>query len=67
MAHNRGKFTICGAFLAGRKCRLLRDELETEGVDCCDLKTAACEGQPAINVCVGKSKKGTTKEQTRLL
>ncbi|CAJ1048375.1 Beta-enolase [Xyrichtys novacula] len=57
MANDRKDFAINGAYLGGKRCRLIRDQLEMEGVNCCDLKTAAgADGSNPVNVCVGKSK-----------
>ncbi|XP_074555163.1 profilin-1 [Halichoeres trimaculatus] len=46
-----------GACLAGKKCRLIRNQMEFEGVYCCDLKTAAAADGSTVSVCVGKTNK----------
>nr|XP_020481522.1 profilin-2-like [Labrus bergylta] len=55
MAHDRKDFPINGAFLAGRKCRFLRDQMDADQIYCCTFKTAQADDGTSVNVCVGKT------------
>ncbi|RVE60922.1 hypothetical protein OJAV_G00185530 [Oryzias javanicus] len=52
----RKSFAQNGVYIAGQRCRLLRDQMDTEEIFTLDLKTAADANGDAFGVCVGKSK-----------
>lgn len=56
LAHDRKNFSQVGAYIAGKKCMMLRDELDTDKVHTLDLKTARDADGNAYGICVGKSK-----------
>ncbi|XP_060886733.1 profilin-2-like isoform X2 [Labrus mixtus] len=56
MAHDRKDFPINGAYLGGRKCRFLRDQMDVEDFFLCTFKTAQAADGTTVNVCVGKTK-----------
>ncbi|CAK6984635.1 profilin-1 [Scomber scombrus] len=55
LASDRKDFGQNGPVIAGTKCRLIRDNMDIEGLFCMDLKTSADEGGNTFNICVGKS------------
>ncbi|XP_026181937.1 profilin-1 [Mastacembelus armatus] len=55
LAGNRSDFAQSGPMIAGIKCRLLRDNLDTEGMHVMDLKTAADAQGNTYSVCIGKT------------
>nr|XP_020443154.1 profilin-2-like [Monopterus albus] len=55
LAGDRKDFGQCGPTIANRKCRLIRDNLSTEGLYTMDLKTGADAEGNTYNVCVGRS------------
>jgi len=55
LAGSRKDFGQSGPVIAGMKCRLIRDNLDTDGLFCLDLKSSADAEGNAYNVCVGKS------------
>ncbi|XP_053199727.1 profilin-1 [Scomber japonicus] len=56
-AADRKDFGQNGPTIAGMKCRLIRDNLDTDGLNCLDMKSSADADGNAYNVCVGKSVK----------
>uniref|UniRef100_A0A3Q3E9E9 Profilin n=1 Tax=Labrus bergylta TaxID=56723 RepID=A0A3Q3E9E9_9LABR len=62
MAHDRKDFPINGAFLAGRKCRFLRDQMDADQIYCCTFKTAQADDGTSVNVCVGKTNQAFAKK-----
>ncbi|KAM8746944.1 profilin-1-like [Acanthopagrus schlegelii] len=54
---DRSAFRQCGPHIAGNKCMLLTDNMDTEGVHCLNLKTAADAEGNRYSVCVGKTNK----------
>ncbi|KAM7376814.1 hypothetical protein PAMA_013540 [Pampus argenteus] len=57
LAGKRQSFCQSGVHIGGLKCRLLRDDMDTEGIYCLHLKTSADSEGNAYNVCVGQSLK----------
>ncbi|XP_070786061.1 profilin-1 [Enoplosus armatus] len=55
LANDRKLFPERGAFIAGKKCMMLRDNLDTEGVYTLDMKSAKDADGNAYGLCVGKS------------
>uniref|UniRef100_A0A8C6M5N2 Profilin n=1 Tax=Nothobranchius furzeri TaxID=105023 RepID=A0A8C6M5N2_NOTFU len=53
---DRSGFGQNGVFIAGQRCRLIRDQLDVDPIFTLDLKTAADADGNAYGICVGKSK-----------
>ncbi|KAM4564659.1 profilin-1 [Fundulus diaphanus] len=53
---DRSSFAQNGAYIAGTRCRLIRDQLDVDPVFALDLKTAADADGNTFGVCVGKTK-----------
>jgi len=57
LAGDRSSFGQSGPLIGGMKCRLIRDNMDTDGMYNLDLKSSADADGNAYNVCVGKSVK----------
>ncbi|KAM7366718.1 hypothetical protein PAMP_016129 [Pampus punctatissimus] len=57
LAGDRKDFCQNGTHVGGVKCRLIRDNMEMEGVYCVHLKTSADGEGNSYNVCVGRTHK----------
>ncbi|XP_047444563.1 profilin-1 [Mugil cephalus] len=55
LAGDRSNFGQTGVVIGGQKCRMLRDQMDTEEVYALQLKTAADAEGNSYNVCVGRS------------
>ncbi|XP_061566238.1 profilin-1-like [Cololabis saira] len=55
-SEQRSDFAQNGVHVFGRRCRLIRDQLDVEGVFMMDLKTAADAEGNTYGVCVSKTK-----------
>ncbi|XP_023257787.1 profilin-1-like [Seriola lalandi dorsalis] len=56
LAGKRSDFGQSGPLIGGVKCRMIRDNMDNDGMFSLDLKTAADASGNAFSVCVGKSK-----------
>ncbi|XP_040886776.1 profilin-1 [Toxotes jaculatrix] len=56
LAGRRDDFGQSGPFIAGIKCRMIRDNMDDDKMYSLDLKTAKDAEGNTYNVCVGKSK-----------
>uniref|UniRef100_A0A665TQ62 Profilin n=1 Tax=Echeneis naucrates TaxID=173247 RepID=A0A665TQ62_ECHNA len=54
---DRKDFGQCGTTICGTKCRMLRDNLDTDGMNSLDLKTAPDTEGNTYNICIGKTGK----------
>lgn len=61
LTSNRSDFGQNGPKIGGLKCRLIRDNMDTDGMFCLDLKTSQDTEGNTYNVCVGKTQKGETE------
>uniref|UniRef100_A0A671WUP5 Profilin n=1 Tax=Sparus aurata TaxID=8175 RepID=A0A671WUP5_SPAAU len=60
LAGDRSAFRQCGPHISGKKCMLLTDNMDAEGIYCLNLKTAADADGNRYSICVGKTNKGKT-------
>ncbi|XP_073331752.1 profilin-2-like [Pagrus major] len=54
---DRSAFRQCGPHIGGKKCMLLNDHMDTDGVHSLNLKTAADSDGNRYSICVGKTAK----------
>ncbi|AWO97462.1 Profilin isoform 2 [Scophthalmus maximus] len=52
---NRANFSKCGPFIAGKKCMMLRDDLDEEKMYTLQLRTSTDAEGNNYSVCVGKT------------
>ncbi|XP_030266926.1 uncharacterized protein LOC115578193 [Sparus aurata] len=57
LAGDRSAFRQCGPHISGKKCMLLTDNMDAEGIYCLNLKTAADADGNRYSICVGKTNK----------
>ncbi|XP_078792997.1 profilin-1 [Oryzias latipes] len=55
LAGDRSAFAQNGVYIAGQRCRLIRDQMDMDPIYSLDLKTAADAEGNTFGVCVGKS------------
>ncbi|XP_030580652.1 profilin-1-like [Archocentrus centrarchus] len=55
-ASDRSSFAQNGVYIAGRRCRLIRDQLDVDPMFAMDVKTAADAEGNTYSICVGKTK-----------
>uniref|UniRef100_A0A8D2ZW48 Uncharacterized protein n=1 Tax=Scophthalmus maximus TaxID=52904 RepID=A0A8D2ZW48_SCOMX len=55
---NRANFSKCGPFIAGKKCMMLRDDLDEEKMYTLQLRTSTDAEGNNYSVCVGKTLSG---------
>ncbi|XP_037533324.1 profilin-1 [Nematolebias whitei] len=53
---DRSGFGQNGVYIAGQRCRLIRDQMDMDPIFALDLKTAADAEGNTFGICVGKSK-----------
>uniref|UniRef100_A0A3Q3A0Z9 Profilin n=2 Tax=Kryptolebias marmoratus TaxID=37003 RepID=A0A3Q3A0Z9_KRYMA len=56
LSGDRSGFGQHGVYIGGQRCRLIRDQMDTDPIFALDLKTAADADGNAYGICVGKSK-----------
>lgn len=55
-ASDRASFAQNGVYIAGKRCRLIRDQLDIEPMFAMDVKTAADAEGNTYSICIGRSK-----------